>query len=174
MKCTKTHIYYAMKNCNGDADELRRYIVNIVDHYQGDHSNCHQESRCQEEGYVCSKKPLVTAQAIAAYRKAIVGTNMYKFAEDYALCRDTYWIESLHMVMLIYAQKRIHFSCKDTYEMRMQLAVLDWNENVLREATSEQFYQTSRQPDRIAPHRVLSDKTYEFRDGKWTTFYNAL
>lgn len=23
-----------MKNCNGDADELRRYIVNIVDHYQ--------------------------------------------------------------------------------------------------------------------------------------------
>ena len=52
---------------------------------QGDHSNCHQESRCQEEGYECSKKPLVTAQAIAAYRKAIVGTNIYKFAEDYAL-----------------------------------------------------------------------------------------
>ena len=30
------------------------------------------------------------------------------------------------MVMLIYAQKRIHFSRKDTYEMRMQLPVLDW------------------------------------------------
>ena len=30
-------------------------------------------------------KNLVTAQAIAAYRKAIVGTNIYKFAEDYAL-----------------------------------------------------------------------------------------
>lgn len=61
----------------------------LVFHYicvvQGDHSNCHQESRCQEEGYVCSKKPLVTAQAIAAYQKAIVGTTIYKFAEDYAL-----------------------------------------------------------------------------------------
>ena len=34
VKCTKTHIYYAMKNCNGDADELKRYIINIVDHYQ--------------------------------------------------------------------------------------------------------------------------------------------
>jgi len=34
VKCTKTHIYYAMKNCNGDADKLKRYIVNIVDHYQ--------------------------------------------------------------------------------------------------------------------------------------------
>ena len=38
-----------------------------------------------KEGYVCGKKPLVTAQAIEAYRKAIVGTNIYKFAEDYAL-----------------------------------------------------------------------------------------
>ena len=34
MKCTKTHIYYAMKNCNGDAEYLRRYIINIVDHYK--------------------------------------------------------------------------------------------------------------------------------------------
>ena len=45
---------------------------------------------------------------------------------------------------------------------------------LITEATSEQYYQTSHQPDRIAPHRALSDKTYEFRDGIWTTFYNAL
>ena len=34
MKCTKTHIYYAMKNCNEDATTLRNYITNIVDHYK--------------------------------------------------------------------------------------------------------------------------------------------
>ena len=34
VKCTKTHIYYAMKNCNGDANTLKSYITNIVDHYQ--------------------------------------------------------------------------------------------------------------------------------------------
>lgn len=28
--------------------------------------------------------------------------------------------------MLIYAAKRIHFGRADTYEMRIQLAVLDW------------------------------------------------
>lgn len=28
------HIYYAMNNCNGDADELKGYIVSIADHYQ--------------------------------------------------------------------------------------------------------------------------------------------
>ena len=34
VKCTKTHIYYAMKNCNGDTGYLRSYIINIVDHYK--------------------------------------------------------------------------------------------------------------------------------------------
>ena len=28
--------------------------------------------------------------------------------------------------MFVYAAKRIHFSRADTYEMRMQLAILDW------------------------------------------------
>ena len=52
---------------------------------QGDHSKCHKESRCQQEGYVCSKKPLVSERAIAAYRKAIEGTTIYKNAADYAM-----------------------------------------------------------------------------------------
>ena len=34
VKCTKTYIYYGIQNCNGDADVLRNYIANIVDHYQ--------------------------------------------------------------------------------------------------------------------------------------------
>lgn len=127
VKCTKTHIYYAMKNCNGDVNTLKNYITNIVDHYQvsistqfnllqvkliprqfpfvliivdvanqfkmkyitllmqGDHTNCNQDSRCQEDGYVCSKKPLVSDKAIAAYRKAVEGTTIFKNAEDYVL-----------------------------------------------------------------------------------------
>jgi len=52
---------------------------------QGNHNNCHKDSRCQEDGYVCSKKPLVSERAIAVYRKAIEGTTIYKNAEDYAL-----------------------------------------------------------------------------------------
>ena len=34
VKCTKTNIYYGMKNCNEDATTLRNYITNIVDHYK--------------------------------------------------------------------------------------------------------------------------------------------
>ncbi|CAH3138101.1 unnamed protein product, partial [Porites lobata] len=88
-------------------------------------------------------------------------------------CRDTLWIETLHLVMLIYAPKRIHFRRANSYKMRIQLAILDWNENVLRE-TSLQYYQTSRQPDRIAPHRVLVEKTFRFKDEIWTYFYKNL
>ena len=33
-KSTKTHLYWSMKNCNGDAAELRRRIQNIVTHYK--------------------------------------------------------------------------------------------------------------------------------------------
>jgi len=34
VKCTKTHIYFAMKNCNGDANKLRSYMLNIINHYK--------------------------------------------------------------------------------------------------------------------------------------------
>ena len=121
--------HYAMKNCNGDANTLKNYIANIVDHYQGnvsiltqfnllqvklmprqfplvwtivdltnqfkmkyvalliqgDHTNCHQDTRGAEDGYVCSKKLLVSEKAIAAYRKAVEGTTTFKNAKDYVL-----------------------------------------------------------------------------------------
>lgn len=154
--------------------EMQKKVGLLSCQTKGDHTNCYQDSRCQEDGYVCSKKLVVSKKAIAAYRKAVEGTTIFKNAEDYVLCRDTFWIESLHLVMLIYAAKRIHFGRADTYEMRIQLAVLDWNENVQREASSLQYYQTSRQPDRIATHRVLTEKTFKFKEEIWETFYNSL
>ena len=78
--------------------------------------------------------------------------------------------------MLIYVPKRIHFG-DDTYNMRVELAVLDWvrmltcgysepkenilvsfipvniflqNENVNREVSSFQMYQHARHPNRPA------------------------
>ena len=40
-------------------------------------------------------------------------------------CRDTYWVESFNHQLLTYLPKRIHFHTK-TFEMRMNLAVMDW------------------------------------------------
>lgn len=59
--------------------------------------------------------------------------------------------------MLIYVPKRIHFG-DNTYNMRVELAVLDWNENVNREVSSLQMYQHARHPNRLAETRVLVEK----------------
>eukprot|EP00731_Ephydatia_muelleri_P025831 Em0017g914a len=34
MKSTKTHLYWCMKNCTGNADDLHVMIMNISRHYQ--------------------------------------------------------------------------------------------------------------------------------------------
>ena len=50
---------------------------------------------------------------------------MISFSFLHVQCRETYWIESFHTAMLIYVSKRIHYG-DDTYNMRVELAVLDW------------------------------------------------
>ena len=45
---------------------------------------------------------------------------------------------------------------------------------VMREASSLQYYQTSCQPERIAPHIVLTEKTLHFKEGIWQTFFSSL
>ncbi|XP_078365651.1 uncharacterized protein LOC144649932 isoform X2 [Oculina patagonica] len=173
VKATKTHFYYAMRNNDGTEEGFRKYLLNIIPHYQGDHTNCYEESRCHMSDYVCTKKPLETPQAIDAFRKALMDTAIYKKPSDYMTCRDTYWIETFHVVILIYAAKRINFG-DDTYIMRVQLAALDWNENVDHEVSSLQFHQYARNPDRMAPIRILVPKTFEFRKKIWEIFLQSL
>ncbi|XP_068754196.1 uncharacterized protein [Montipora capricornis] len=51
-KATKTHFYWAMRNNDGTAAEFQQYLLNVVDHYQGKHDLCHQDSRCKHAGYI--------------------------------------------------------------------------------------------------------------------------
>ncbi|CAH3139377.1 unnamed protein product [Pocillopora meandrina] len=46
------------------------------------------------------------------------------------------------------------------------------NENVNREASSLQMYQHTRHPNRLAETRVLTSKTFNFRETIWSTFFN--
>eukprot|EP00731_Ephydatia_muelleri_P031471 Em0022g985a len=52
----------------------------------------------------------------------------------------------------------------------MNLAVLDWNENVQRAATSHRVYLNARRPDRQAPSRVLRPKTFNFVEHIWEAY----
>ncbi len=55
----KTHIYWSMKNCEANEDKLQKSILNLVEHYKGNHQDCHVNSRCQADPhYIASKIPL--------------------------------------------------------------------------------------------------------------------
>ena len=66
-------------------------VINFVNrhgiaYFQGKHDKCNEGSRCKSEGYVMSKKMLNDARAIAAYKKAISGTTIYRhFRNLYSL-----------------------------------------------------------------------------------------
>ncbi|XP_064387945.1 uncharacterized protein LOC135336085 [Halichondria panicea] len=77
------------------------------------------------------------------------------------ICRDTFWVESFNHQLLTYISKRVHFGAA-TFNMRMNLAIMDWNENVRRECTSERLVQDMRRLDRRTPVRVLVEKSFNF------------
>ena len=51
------------------------FLVAVIT--QENHHKCHADSRCKEEGYVSIKKLLTDTRTIAAYKKAMSGTNIY-------------------------------------------------------------------------------------------------
>lgn len=41
----RTHAQYLIRCANGDAKKLRDNLINTVNHYKNDHSQCREESR---------------------------------------------------------------------------------------------------------------------------------
>lgn len=164
----KTHIYYTMKNCNGDADKLRNGIDNIVHHYQGCHDNCPAESRCRTDNpYIPSKQQLTDPVAVHLLTNFLQKTVIYRNAESYRFCSDTHYVESFNNALLQYHDKRICFA-DEAYKLRTLLAILDWNEHINRPSTSVKTLQDVAHPRRKVPHRVLVKKTNQFKNELWS------
>ena len=109
---------------------------------------CPSTSSCHAHGYTPSKVKLTNETAVQCLIKHLQATYIYRNSNDfcrvrtctavhivmtcvllcslvYVQCRDTYWVESFNHQLLTYLPKRIHFS-NETFNMRMNLAVLDW------------------------------------------------
>ena len=96
-------------------------------------------------------------------------------------------MESFNHQLLSFLPKRIHFHT-DTFNMRMNFAVMDWvrnlsihvvligmmclqqNENISRPSTSERMYMDLRRPDRRTPRRLLVQKTFENVHSVWALY----
>ncbi|KAL5509123.1 hypothetical protein EMCRGX_G004424 [Ephydatia muelleri] len=62
-----------------------------------------------------------------------------------------------HQLLLTYLPKRIHFHT-NTFKMRMNLAVMDWNENTQQASTSHGEYLDVRRLDHHSTYNVLKKK----------------
>ena len=166
----KTHVYWAMKNCNGDAAQLLRSLDSIVDHYMQNPANCHPTSRCKQNNYVPSRDIIMDPIAERLLRNCIRSLYIYQHPEKYTHCRDTHYIESYHITILIHVDKRLHYHSL-MYDIKLGIAILDWNEHVDRPATSVQYRVRPYQPRRQSGYRVLTPKLfYSFVDRIWDCF----
>lgn len=169
----KTHIYWAMKNCCENPEKLRGNILNIISHYKDDHTKCHETSRCRTDvNYEMSKKKLDDPKAEHILERALTRLQVYRNAEDYIYCMDTFYVESFNNAVLQYHDKRINFS-DSTYLFRSQLGIIDWNENVGRPATSTRVSEDicSR---RKSDTKVLKRKTYNWWMTIWLRYADIL
>jgi hypothetical protein len=170
----KTHIYWAMKECGGDADKLRSDILNLVFHYKGIHDSCHKGARCQVDGkdYEPSKTLLQDPKAELMLTNFLKSCKVYKEAENYKNCKNTHYVESFNNSALQYVDKRIAFG-EASYKLRINLSIMDWNEHVGRPVTSTSTVIDIRRPRKKSARPVHTRKTYAFRDTIWNTWIES-
>jgi hypothetical protein len=105
-----THIHWAIRNCNGDAEKLKSSLLNIVDHYKNIHTSCDPSSRCRKDKYYEPSRIVLTDPvAEELLVKVILNSNIFRYPQVYILGRDTFYVESFNDVMNIYQGKRIGF-----------------------------------------------------------------
>lgn len=163
----KTHTYYAMRNCNGSTEKLRKILDNTTAHYQDNHENCSIDSRCKtDHDYIPSKVTITDPTAASLLTKAVRSLQIYKTPEDFVHCVDTHYVESFNNACLVYHDKRISFRTQE-YTRRTNMAVLDWNENVDRDYTSISMWEDPRKPRRQTGKKNLKAKTFNFKTIIW-------
>jgi hypothetical protein len=167
------HAQYATRHSDGSSDTLRKMLDTVVPHYKNDHKGCHSSSRCNEDSnYEPSKKVLTDSRAEKMLSDVISSSVVYKSAEDYALGKETHYVESFNNVLNIFQDKRISFS-SETYDTRAKLATLHWNENVDRAYTSE-WRAPSQANKRSRTKRNYKATTYRYKQKLWQRFFNKI
>ena len=164
----RNHVYWCLDHCNRDPQLLRQLIDTCVPHLQGNHDACHETYECKTEGYVLPTNKLTDTVAAEVLTSFMRGLTEYRKAEDYVHWRESFYVDSFNNVCLVYLDKRLHYG-DATYELRSNLAVLDWNENVNRPCTSLRQPSSTSLPMQ-AGTKTYKKKTYDFVQHIWKTY----
>ena len=161
----KTHVNWCIRKCGQDVEDLKRKLANVVNHYQNEHENCDPESRCRmDPNYEPSKVVITSPIASSLLLKFIQSLHAYRKPERFMYARNTGYVESFNRSIKLFHSKDVHFSDQD-YQMRSNLAVLSWNENVDRPYTS-----VIKEAVTNRRKKVLQAKTYGFKGRLWGQF----
>ena len=146
----KTHVNYAMRNCEGSANKLRTSLDNIVSHYQNNHELCDPSSRCRTDpNYKPSRENLTSPVAIRLLTETIQKCDVYRNAQNYVHHIDTLFVESFNNTLNMFQDKRLGSFGDIQYRMRSDLAIIHWNENVQQRSNDK------------------SQNTFMYRDNLW-------
>ena len=115
----RNHLYYAIDNCSNDPAVLRELIDNCVPHFENNHANCAIDSQCKTPGYVPDFTVLQTPVAVRLLQQFLHSLTLYKNAADYALSKDTCYVESFNNSVLVYLDKIIHYK-NMSYQTRIE------------------------------------------------------
>jgi hypothetical protein len=169
----RNHLYWAMDHCNGDEATLKRHLDSAIEHFQMRHDGCDPTSVCCQPGYAPDYVVLQDPVAILLLTNFVRRSAIYRKPADYVYGRDTYLVESFNNVVLLYLDKRIHY--RDlTYEMRRNLAVLDWNEHVSRDHTSVWHAWTDGYEKRGTEKKKYKPKSFCYVEQIWQALLSAL
>lgn len=150
----KTHVQYAMKNCNGDKDKLVSMLDNIVQHYENKHENCNSSSRCkQDKNYIPGRQIITDSFAKHLLSSTIQFFDVYKKPQNYVHAMHTSSVESFNNTLNVFHDKRVGAISHNQYVMRSNLAVCHWNENI------------------ISASKAVS---YKYRDNIWARWMSSI
>lgn len=168
-----THAHWAIRHCEGNATTLRQNLDNVIQHYKNQHDHCHSSARCKRiQKYEPSRVVLTDPVAEMMLKKAICSSSVYKNAEDFSLGKDTYYVESFNNTMNMFQDKRISFGDVQ-YNVRADLAVCHWNENVDRTYTSIWNPKNPKAPRSKKGKKIYKNCTFQYRDSVWHRYICA-
>ena len=173
LEAVANHAHWAARRSNGNADQLKSDLDNVVQHYKNSHQNCHATSRChQDANYEPSKKMIGDVRAETLLKSCIKQSTIYKSASNFSYGKDTHYVESFNNVMNIFQDKRISFSSEE-YNSRSKISVLHWNKNVDRSYTSV-WRKPAPANKRGKTKRQLKEATYRYRVYVWKRFLKKI
>ncbi len=169
-----THVFWAIKNCQGDPKKLTASLDNITKHYKGIHTKCDAKSRCKTDPKYEPKRIVITdKKAAKMLSNAITSSTLYKNPKNFVLGKETFLVESFNNTLNMFQDKRIVYG-DEQYDLRSKISVMHWNENVNRPYTSIKTIKSSSKSRPGTTHKNYKPSTYNYRSNVWKSYLKSI